>query len=43
MRLLNPFLLLLDNKLDIFAGGQHDDQYVKRFNEFLCKADLYDA
>ena len=37
------FNVVLDNNLDIIAGGQHNDQYVKRFNEFLCKADLYDA
>ena len=37
------FNVVLDNNLDIIAGGQHNDQYVKRFNEFLRKADLYDA
>ena len=37
------FNVVLDNKLDIIAGGEHNVQYVKRFNEFLCKADLYDA
>ena len=37
------FNVVLDNKLDIIAGGEHNDQYVKIFNDFLCKADLYDA
>ena len=37
------FNVVLDNNLNIVAGGQHNGQYVKRFNEFLCKADLYDA
>ena len=35
--------MVLDNKLDITAGGEHNGQYVKRFNEFMYKADFYDA
>lgn len=40
--LAGDFNLVLNNKLDIISGNQHESSLVAKFNQLLCNTDTYD-